>query len=239
MATVKNLTNEDKMRMLHTVRLMDYGTPSFVSATASYIGNIESIKRVINKLNDYNKDRLNSALQDYLDGGNGDVSVMYEKAESFVTPIKVKKRVDSVIENFEYTFMNVWDCPYYMVADKLEQTIYYVKIGKKYYRYISCKFTNLAYKNDDMINDIEEDNSLTDEQKKERIAILKKIRFIHEMSTGFWGHPGIIECVGNITKNNLYFWDKRFDSYQEVLADYNNPEGINYQNFFFDIFGDG
>ena len=232
-------TKEEKMRMLHTVRLMDYGTPSFISSVVQYIGNIESIKKVIRKLNKSNRERLETALNDYLSGGNGNVSVMYEKESPFVTPIKVKKRVDSVIENFEYTFMNVWDCPYYMVADKLEQTVFYVKIGKEYCRYISCKFTNLAYKNDDMIEDIETDENLTEEEKKERIAILNKIRFIHERSIGFWGHPGVIECNGNITKNNLYFIDKRFKSYQEVLKDFNNPEDIRYDGFFFDIFGDG
>lgn len=232
-------TKEEKMRMLHTVRLMDYGTPSFISATASYIGNIDSIKRVINKLDKYNKDRLNSALQDYLNGGNGNVSVMYEEESPFVTPIKVKKRLDSVIENFEFTFMNVWDYPYYMVADKLEQTIYYVKVGKKYYRYISCKFTNLGYKNDNLLESFRKDNNLSEEQKNEMIKRVGEVTLIHKRSIGFWGHPGIIECVGNVTKNNLYFWDEKFDSYQEVLADLINPKDINYQNFFFDIFGDG
>ena len=106
------LKKQDKIKTLHTVRLMDYGTPSFVSGTAVYMGYIDSIKKVINKLDKYNRDNLSSALQDYLEGGNGDVSVMYEKPEPFVVPVVLKKKKNKYLDNFEYTFMNVWDCPY-------------------------------------------------------------------------------------------------------------------------------
>ena len=239
MNQIENITKEEKMRLLHTVRLMDYGTPSFISGTAIYMGYIDAIKRVLNKLNKHNRDNLNSALQDYLDGGNGDVSVMYEKPEPFVTPVILKKKKNRYLDNFEYTFMNIWDCPYYMVADKLEQTSYYVKVGKEYYRYISCKFTNLGYKNDDLIESFKNDKNLSEEQKEEMIKRVGAVTLIHKRSIGFWGHPGIIECKGDVTRNNLFFCDKKFESYQELLEDYKNPSDINYQGFFFDIFGDG
>ena len=55
MGKLANLTKEEKMRMLHTVRLMDYGTPSFCSGTAVYMGYIDAIKKVINKLDKDNR----------------------------------------------------------------------------------------------------------------------------------------------------------------------------------------
>ena len=47
------------------------------------------------------------------------------------------------------------------------------------------------------------------------------------------------ECKGDVTRNTLFFCDKKFESYQELLEDYKNPSDVNYQGFFFDIFGDG
>ena len=192
------------MTQLYEVRLIDYGTPSFVSATREYLGDIESIKKVINCLSDNNRDRLMSALNDYLQGGKGEVSVLYEKSEPLLKSAIIKKVVKRNIKKFKYTFMNVWNCPYYMLADNLEETVYYVKIGNKYYRYISCVFTNLGYKNS-LIDDIKNNNNFTEEEKKELLSKMSKIDYVHDMVIDFWGHPGIISCNGNITKNNLFF----------------------------------
>ena len=42
-----------------------------------------------------------------------------------------------------------------------------------------------------------------------------------------------------LQKTTYFFCDKRYTSYREVLKDVKNPENIYYDDFFFDIFGDG
>ena len=239
MGKLANLTKEEKMRMLHTVRLMDYGTPSFCSGCNVYLGNIENIKKVINSLdNESNKKELLETIKDYLNGGKGEVSVLYEPAEPLLVPVLLKKRKSYAVNNFEYTFMNVWGCPYYMVADTAHIELNYVKVGKKYCRYIYCLFNNLGYKNNEFRDKIEKTGKFTEDYKEELLDIIPEVTYFTK-DDNHWGHPGVIITDEGLTQNRIYFCDKCFDTYKEVLEDYYNKSEVNLDGFFFDIFGDG
>lgn len=239
MGKLDNLTREEKMRMYHTVRLVDYGCPSFVSSYNLYLGTIEKIKEVINSLdNESNKNELLDAIEDYLNGGKGEASVLYEEKSPLLVPALLKKRKSYAVNNFEYTFMNVWDCPYYMVADTAHIEINYVKVGKKYYRYIYCIFNNLGYKNSEFKEKIERTGKFTKDYKEELLNMLPEVNYFSK-DDNHWGHPGIIVTDDGLTQNRIYFCDKLFDTYKEVLEDYYNTSDVGLDGFFFDIFGDG
>ena len=239
MGKLDNLTKEDKMRMLHTVRLVDYGTPSFCSSYNEYLGNIENIKKVISSLgNDSDKKNLLKAVEDYLNGGKGEVSVLYEAPEPLLVPTYLKKRKSYAVNNFEYTFMNVWDCPYYMVADTAHIEINYVKVGKKYRRYIYCIFNNLGYKNSAFREKIEKTGKFTEDYKEELLNGMPEVIYFSK-NDNHWGHLGVLVTDEGLTQNRIYFCDKYFDTYKEVLEDYYNTSDVGLDGFFFDIFGDG
>ena len=234
------VSKEDKKDELYCVELIDYSCPSASSGTRRYVGTLNKIKEVLECIDeDCGKSEYLKAYEDFVNGGTGEMKVYYGTVRPLIMPVILKIKLHGFMKPFKYTFMNVWDCPYYMSADSVVYTLYYVKMGKSYCRYVGLTFKNLAYSCNEFKDKLKNTGKFTEEYKKEMLSALPDKEFLNE-AYGYWGHPGIIYDVEkDVVGNRLFFCDKRFKSYKDALEDYKNPKDINYDGFFFDIFGDG
>lgn len=214
------------MEKLYSIRLIDYGCPSFISNITTYVGTKKEIESVMTELSKQdNQDYIQNAVKDYFSNGDGIVSVLYEKPAPIIENVEIKKEKSLCIDDFKYTFFNIWGCPYELQADKMEVKLLYLKIKDKYYKYCYYKFLNLGY--------------LTkNKQMEEYLQLFNKK---DELVFGrlFWGHPGVVVQEENATKNVLACLEKTFNNYKDLLEDYKNVEKVDCERFFFDVFGDG
>lgn len=207
--------------MMYSVKLIDYATPSFVSADKTYYGSKEEIMEVLEEIKENRPDLFRAAEEFFTGRGEGIVQVYYGAPEPFIKPVTVIGETVVTKEPFAWAHKNVWYCFYHMRADSMVCHVYYIKNEEgQIHRIIRPVFVNLRYKN----------SPFPDEKFTEY--------------SQFWGHPGIIAADASeeqkcIVRNTLMCSDKMFEEIEEAQQDMKNPVKIDYSPFFDDIFGDG
>ncbi len=203
----------------HIFNLEMYAIPSFCSMSQQYAGTIEDYRQFIDaglmlKPNDYFV-MLEEAYNQYIHG-NKDALI---KIAFNDCPMAEDAEVLAVHqykeEHFHRQIMNIYDFPYDFFADSVDVDIIYIKNQKnQYYRYIRPVMTKLT-----MINTIGEHKDKT--------------------NGGYWGHPAILEPGNGMVRARLFLQEKRFKNEASCLKDISKPSPLNFQCFFFEIFGDG
>ena len=203
----------------HIFNLEMYAIPAFCSMSQQYAGTIEDYRQFIDaglmlKPNDYFV-MLEEAYNQYIHG-NKDALI---KIAFNDCPMAEDAEVLAVHqykeEHFHRQIMNIYDFPYDFYADSVDVDIIYIKNQKnQYYRYIRPVMTKLT-----MINTIGEHKDKT--------------------NGGYWGHPAILEPGNGMVRARLFLQEKRFKNEASCLKDISKPSPLNFQCFFFEIFGDG
>lgn len=236
------VSEEVKKEEFYTVELIDYSCPSASSGTRLYVGTLDKIKEVLECIDeDCGRSEYLKAYEDFVNGGTGEMKVYHGTVRPLIMPVSLEIKLHGYRKPFKHTFMNVWGCPYYMSADSLVYFLYYVKKDKTYYRYVALSFKDLAYDCNDFKDKLKNTGKFTEEFKEEFLNELPAKTYLNE-EYGYWGHPGVIYDVnGDKSKvgNRIFFCDKKFSSRKKMMEDYSNPSEIDYDGFFFDIFGDG
>ena len=136
----------------YALSLDDYATPSFCSCSKHYFGTLNEISDFMLELSDMLETKL--AFKEYIAGNkNAKHTVAYNETQ-LLTPVVSHNIENYTFNNKEWTHINVYSCPYEMVADKIEIQQIIIHHEKKYLRCIKAKFYNLSYK------DVYQDNKL-------------------------------------------------------------------------------
>lgn len=204
----------------HIFNLELYATPGFVSGTQQYIGTLEDYSEFVQaglkpEMNREYFNMLNDAYNQYSQGQN-DIKIQIAYSWfPFAAKAELIATKEYHEENFHREIMNIYDFPYDFNADGVDVDIIYIKNQKnQYYRYIRPVMTKLT-----MINTIGEHKDKT--------------------NGGYWGHPAILEPGNGMVRARLFLQEKRFKNEASCLKDISKPSPLNFQCFFFEIFGDG
>lgn len=137
-------------------------------------------------------------------------------------PIKaelLKKKTFVSAEESYYSFLNVYNCKYYLAIAGFKADVLLVKYNDTYGIYTSAEIENPEY-----------DGGIVPGYKP--------------LKGGFWGLSGQLQ-VNEKSENNfsvytsLAYMDEQFDSEEEAIEYFNNITEPNFSGFFEDIFGDG
>lgn len=204
---------------MYSIELIDYSTPSFVSATQKYYGTKEDILKVL-EINKEDRSDLLKAAEEFFSGqGEGIARVYYGAPGPFVKPVKLLGETTIRRDKFAWAHKNTWGCFYHMRADGMVCKVYYLETAdRKIVRVLRPTFENL------MCFGFVGDHNIAEEE--------------------CWGHPGIITSnnldeAHQFTSCNLMVSDKQFDTVEQAMIDKENPLRVNYTGFFNDVFGDG
>lgn len=197
---------------LYQLMLEDYSTPSFVSCSKPYFGTQEQILALLERRRD--PELFETARQYFSGSGSGEGPMLHWR-EQIVSPVERLGSVPFQMENVSVTFLNTWDCPYELHAQRAEGKLYYLS-GEDgvCFRALEAVFTDLM---------------LTD------VPFPKKVDRLQP----FWGYPDMIYCRDGKVKSRLLLAERRFQTREEALADLAHPAPISFDCFFEDIFGDG
>ena len=210
------------MSKLYRLQLDDYSAPSFTSFGKDYFGTMEQIQSLFDCLrsdeNFVGRFQYILGVNDRYLAGETDIThnVAYREVP-FLVEAEVLSKAQSTLENFQWTHMNTWDCPYYMAFQKAENTQLWISCCGYFCRVIQTEFEGLLY-------GIEPED-------------------LRPLGTMALGYPGQIELLpdGRI-RNRLFVIDRYFDSREEAMEDYAKYEAQpnpQYATILDDIFGDG
>lgn len=187
------------MKAYHLL-LRDYATPSFCTFQASYYGTLEDLKEFFAV--------LDPELQKQIEDNNleRDEATIIDKAEYS-------------IDDYYHEYKNIWDCIYYINAQKLKLEVFLLEFVGYYvvcYRPIITNGYVLAEK---------------DEEERLRLYFDAK---------DVWGHPGVYKNISNrVLTSRLCFLYKQCESREEAFLEFNNFDINKCDVMFDDIFGDG
>lgn len=197
---------------LYQLMLEDYSTPSFVSCSKPYFGTQKQILSLLERRRD--PELLETARQYFSGSGSGEGPMLYWR-EQIVSPVERLGSVPFQMENVSATFLNTWDCPYFLRAQRAEGKLYYLcREDGVCFRALEAVFTDLM---------------LTDDPIPEEVDLLQP----------FWGYPDMIYCRDGRAKSRLLLAERRFQNREEALDDLTHPSAPCFDRFFEDIFGDG
>lgn len=210
------------MNDIFRLQLDDYSAPSFISSAKDYFGTMEQIQSLFEYLR---RDEDLAKKYQYILGVNahylnGEKEITHSVAFQevpFLVDAEILVKAHSSLENYSWTHMNTWDCPYYMHCDRAESEHLWLACDGGFCRCIRTKFHNLQY-------------GITSDDLRPLGGLIL-------------GYPGQIE-VGDddILQNRLLVIEDYFRSKEEALEDYedfvNRPNPA-YSAILDDVFGDG
>lgn len=205
----------------YRLELDDYSAASFTSFSKDYFGTMEDIHGFISALEqdeDYSvtQQSLISTFKRY---EQGEKKILYHAAHQqvpFLVLAKILCRKIQTYHNLKWEHLNTWQWPYYMRCSQAEAEHIWLKCGKKYYRCIKVRFTNLEYEDLDNL--------------------------WNPLGDMLWGYPEVIEYQKPLLCNRLAVVEKQFDSLEDLQADIESFEKApdpEFSRFCDDIFGDG
>ena len=205
----------------YRLELDDYSAASFTSFGKDYFGTLEDILGFINALeqdDDFCKSQ-ESLISTYHKYEQGEKKVRHNVAYQdvpFLVRTKVLHREHRQYRDLRWEHLNTWRWPYYMRCSQADTEHIWLKCGKKFYRCVKVRFTDLEYEG-------------LDDQWDPLGGML-------------WGYPEMIEYEKPLLWNRLAVVEKYFDSLEDLQADIDafvekpDPE---FSRFCDDIFGDG
>ncbi len=212
---------------LYAMILDEYAMASFCSFTKRYYGTLEDIRGFAEACERTNNNAdIAKAFKEYI-AGNKDAQ--YNAAYTnhrFITPVKIlpAQWIPSNCPEFEFTnykweHLNIYGCPYNMMADKITVNVAFIQEEKECSCCIKAKFINLSVE------------SLIDEGRYDKIK------------NKFWGHPNVFKVDMSdpdniITEYRFYVSMETAESIEELI-DKLKGKPIDFKNIVNDVFGDG
>ena len=212
------ISQQDRKDPAFVITLWDYASPSFCSFTKEYAGNLQMLDRyfAVRAMEHPDSEETQyfaSAFARLRQGEAGIiVNVAYQDVP-FGKPAELIAVKKTDMLRFEYRHMNVWDCPYWIHAERCEARLAYIRADDMYLRCVLAEFTSPMY------------STVPDE----RIPLGRMIM----------GQPSLIALEADRLYNRLMIVESRFDSEKELNSDMKTPCEIDYSGFFDDVFGDG
>lgn len=181
----------------YELRLDDYATPSFVSFDKPFYGTMEDIQGFVAALeqDEECRDRheeLISAFHAY-ENGNHDVKhhAAYQKIPLLI-PVNVLERRTTTLQKYEWTHMNIWDCPYDLRCEELQAEQAWIAVHNGYARCLRARFKNLELQS--IVND--------------------DWRVFND---GFWGYAHMLEYDEPYVYNRLMVTEEAFKTKKLAL----------------------
>ena len=202
---------------MYSLRVIDYGLPSFCSGDQYYYDTEQSIMTLLGKNYEADSDVLRAA-KDYFSGkGAGAASLYGEKPLPLIAPVEVIGSSFYERDNVHFKFYNTyrWDTDMF-IGHLKARMIYIVDSDKWLKRCIKATISDAAY---------------TD--------LLGKTTPFTEVNWICWGLPGMIAIKGATMHNTLFYADTIFMNKHGLRKDIKHPHKPYLRTFFWEIFGDG
>ena len=202
---------------MYSVRVMDYGLPSFCSGDNHYYGTEQSIMTLLEKNYEDGSDIL-QAVKDYFSGkGSGAASLFGEAPQSLIEPVEVVGTSSCTRDNVSFKFFNIYRWPTDITIKHLTaQLVYIVDSDERLKRCVKATISGATY-----------------------IDILGNTALFAEDDWMCWGLPGMIEIKGTTMHNTLFYADTTFENIHKARKDIEHPHKPYLRDFFFEIYGDG
>ena len=202
---------------MYSVRVMDYGLPSFCSGDNHYYGTEQSIMTLLRKNYEDGSDVLQAAKNCFSGRGAGAVSLYGEKPLPLIAPVEVIGTSSYERNNVNFKFYNTYRWPTDIVIKHLKaQMLYIVDSDKRLTRCIKATISDASY-----------------------TGPLGNTELFAEDDWMCWGLPGMIEIEGTTMHNTLFYADTAFENIHKLQKDIKHPHKPYLRNFFFEIYGDG
>ena len=202
---------------LYSVRVIDYGLPSFCSGDQYYYGTEQSIMTLLAKNYEDDCDVLQAA-KDYFSGkGSGAASLFGEKLRPLITPVEIIGTSSYERDNINFRFYNTYRWPTDMSIKHLTaQLVYITDSDKGLKRCVKATVSDATY---------------TD--------ILGTTVAFTEENWMCWGLPGMIAIKDTTMHNTLFYADTTFGDIHKLRKDLKHPHKPYLRPFFAEIYGDG
>ena len=199
----------------------EYAVPAFCSSYKCMFGSLEDMKHFVDGLRSIQKcTPLIEAFDKYL---AGDKTVKYNVAYNQMQMMhncSCFNEREGKIDNFEYTFVNIWGFDYIFHSDEFSFKRVMIQYKNQIIVAIMPSFKNLIIKGDGVCSDV---------------AIMNQ----------HWGFPGVYSYDENtdINKTNLFLVERIFDknNHEDVLKarEFFDGNEFDLQSCFEEIVADG
>lgn len=199
----------------YRITLSNYATPSFCSFDKEYIG----IRTMLLSFGDaLGRDGCGSGRYTEIAGRITDCCTekmgdTHGKGRT-VSPVEAIHVSVSEESSFYFEHINVWDCSYYIRAQKATTTRLYYRDSNWYFKASGLSLYRPFY-------GVAPDDLST------------------ELGNSFWGYPGVLYKKDGWLHHRLMSKERLFTNKSEMDADIAAPAESDYQRFFEDVFGDG
>ena len=228
---------------MYSVKLVDFATPSFFSATKDYYGDKDNILKVVN--HEYlDREDLAAAAKEFFFGeGLGIVRVHFGEPEQFVQPITIHGERDYEIDALNFDHHNVWDCIYKIKVDHVSYKLVYIEDASgRLLRCVKASFLNLGYEDLDFGGiPLFRLSSLCGWGN---IALFSEEAVLFPRGDGstdldYLTRDQLREGEKIVLTNLLMSRDLFFETMEEMTEDMNKPREVNWSVVFDDLLGDG
>lgn len=213
--------NFDK-EILYAVPFWNMSVPAFVSFNLYHYGYISDITEFISISREENKnDNHVQAFQKWLDNGEATINIAYSEMP-FAESVEEIGRGSFAHDNVSWTFMNIWDCPYNLKADRIDRDVRWICHQGNYLRIAKYIITEISFEN--------------------------IIRKVYEPISSCWGNDNVIIFEHDETEQHenayitFYMAERSFETKEECLADMENSvfePDTDMKTFCSEIFADG
>ena len=202
---------------LYSVRVIDYGLPSFCSGDQHYYGTEQDIVNLLTKNYEVDCDVLKAAKGYFSGKGPGKASLYGEAPLPLTAPVEVIGTSFYERDNVHFKFFNIYGWPTDMSIKHLTaQLVYITDSDKELKRCIKATISDATY---------------TD--------ILGTTVAFTEENWMCWGLPGMIAIKDTTMHNTLFYADTTFGDIHKLRKDLKHPHKPYLRPFFAEIYGDG
>lgn len=130
--------------------------------------------------------------------------------------VKLRGTREYVKWHWAYDHINTWGCCYHLKASLLRAQCYYLCVDRKYLRAVQFRFQDLSYGGEDETD------------------------WYPILPDSCWGNKGVMATdERGAIYNTLFMIDRRFQSFSDFRADLADPQQLDFQQFFNEVFADG
>lgn len=205
----------------YLLRLDDYAAPSTSSWWKDYFGTLEDIRGLVEALARDERRResfaeLIDAFRSY-EAGNHQVThhVAYQ-AVPLLEPVKLLGKENVHMENYAWTHLNTWGCPYSLRCDSATAELLWFETTEGICRAVKARFRNLQYEG--------------------------STGQWHPLADGFWGFPHMAEAENSCIWTRLAVKEMNHSlrkTAEEDMASFQSVQDVDLTGICQDIFGDG
>ena len=207
-----------KAEQLFALKMLDCATPPYCTFSKTYIGSIQDIECVINRLRDIPEHMETvEAFDSYLSGNLQAAHRVAYKKERILRPVKQIAKNEFHLEETIWEHINIWGFPYKMRFSHADIERAAIIIDGQNVLCCRARMHDLCY---------EAQNQW------------------YELIGGFWGNEWIMKVETQpdshfSVRNDLYIEEDFFDSTEMMLESLADESTINLGEIVNEIFGDG